>query len=131
MCDSENGFCLNWFCYSGKTNLISDKFSKTEQVVLDLIKPLDIKGHHIYMDNYYSSVNLYTELARQGYGACGTIRSNRKHLPDFTTKIKRGDPPRFFSSNNNDLLAVLWQDVKKVHALTSIHNNFTTNKRIR
>ena len=46
-------------------------------VVITLVEELEGKGHHVYMDNYYSSPALYKELTEHGFGACGTVHMNR------------------------------------------------------
>ena len=46
------------------------------------------KGHHVYMDNYYSSPCVYEELHYCSTFACGTCCPNRKYLPKAVTKVK-------------------------------------------
>jgi hypothetical protein len=41
---------------------------------------LDGKGHVVVMDNYFSIVGLFTEMASRGIYASGTMRSNRVGL---------------------------------------------------
>ena len=38
----------------------------------------NLKNHHIYMDNWYTSFMLFEELLQKGIHATGTIRKNRK-----------------------------------------------------
>ena len=38
------------------------------------------KGHHVFMDNYYTSPKLFVNLWAVGTGATGTLRVNRKGL---------------------------------------------------
>ena len=39
------------------------------------------RGHHVFTDNYNSSPALFAELRDLGFGACGTVRINRRGLP--------------------------------------------------
>ncbi|KAK6167407.1 hypothetical protein SNE40_021442 [Patella caerulea] len=67
-----------------------------------------------------------------GFGACGTLRTNRKGIPEddeFKQKMKKGDAPNFF--HKGDILAVTWQDTKRVTALTTVHDNSLTPKSVR
>jgi hypothetical protein len=45
-------------------------------VVLNMVEGLDGKGHVVVMDNYFSSVGLFTEMASRGIYTTGTMRSN-------------------------------------------------------
>ena len=62
------------------------------RVVLSLITGLEGKGYHIYMDNFYTSPALFTDLKRKGFEACGTIMSNCRGLSHSfkTTTVKKG-----------------------------------------
>uniref|UniRef100_A0A1X7VHC6 PiggyBac transposable element-derived protein domain-containing protein n=1 Tax=Amphimedon queenslandica TaxID=400682 RepID=A0A1X7VHC6_AMPQE len=47
-------------------------------VVTDLVTPYRNEGYHVYMDNFYTSSDLYMELKRTGFQACGTIKMIEK-----------------------------------------------------
>src|SRR6218665_3326188 len=66
----------------------------TKKVVLGLCQPLYDTGHHVYMDNYFSSPSLFVELKANQLGACGTLRRNRMGVPDKVkkTKLKKEGP---------------------------------------
>ena len=57
-----------------------DGSKTTEGVVLTLLQGLEHKGHHVYMDSYYSSPTLYKKLKENGFGACGTVRVDRQKI---------------------------------------------------
>jgi hypothetical protein len=38
-------------------------------------------GHHVYIENFYSSPVLFEALKESNTGACSTIRANRSGLP--------------------------------------------------
>jgi hypothetical protein len=46
-------------------------------VVIQSTAGLDNKGHVVVMDNYFTSINLFRDLERQGIYAAGTMRLNR------------------------------------------------------
>ena len=52
----------------------------THAIVVALLEGLEGRGHHVYVDNYYTSPALFTELRDLGFGACGTVRINRRGL---------------------------------------------------
>ena len=59
----------------------------SHRVVLSLITGLE-KGYHIYMDNFYTSPALFTDLKRKGFEACGTVRSNCRGLSHFLKPLQ-------------------------------------------
>ncbi|XP_049876310.1 piggyBac transposable element-derived protein 4-like isoform X5 [Pectinophora gossypiella] len=86
---SSDGYVLNLMMYAGKDaeNEVQ-KGKKTEKLVLHLMKPYLLKGHHLYMDNYYNSVQLSQKLVDLKTHTTGTLRANRKGNPQEITKKK-------------------------------------------
>ena len=54
----------------------------TQAVVCDLLWVSEKRGHIVHMNNYYSSPRVYKQLLMNGFGACGTVKVNRKRMPD-------------------------------------------------
>ena len=54
---------------------------------MDSVHLLD-KGHCMYMENFYTSPELYEELFFCSMYACGTVCPNRKGLPKAVTAAK-------------------------------------------
>ena len=46
------------------------------------------KSFNIYMDNYFSSINLFSFLREKGIGVCGTVRTNTAKFPIILKKEK-------------------------------------------
>jgi hypothetical protein len=46
------------------------------------------KGHHVYMDNFFSNPTLFEELAKETIYCCGTARGNRKGMPETLKNAK-------------------------------------------
>ena len=73
----------------------------TFDVVNRLIQPHLGCSRTLYVDNYYTSPDLFTHLKDNATLACGTMRVNRKNGPpkELVPKLKKGDaavmpPPR-------------------------------------
>ena len=81
-----NGYFWNMQVYTGKEN--SSEKGLGARVVEVLTSPLQHKYHHIYCDNFFTSVQLFEELEREGLYACGTARSDRTGFPSQLKKIK-------------------------------------------
>lgn len=62
--------------------------SHTENVVMNLMEGKLFKGHSLYMDNYYNSVNMARTLISKNTYCTGTLRSNRKKNPKDIVKKK-------------------------------------------
>ena len=62
LADAANGYVWNWKLYTGKEdNVPASNLGLADQVVLDLLddNQLRNKGYHIFMDNFYSSPDLF------------------------------------------------------------------------
>jgi hypothetical protein len=73
------------------------------------------------MDNFFSSPDLYDNLAQKKIFCCGTVRLHRKGMPKDlkpkTLRLKRGD---IRVRTRGDLTAVVWKDKRDVCLLTNI-----------
>ena len=88
---------------------------------------------HLYMDNFFSGVPLFTSLLEDGIYACGTFRTNRKWFPrDILPFTKAGFPTRgdYKWRQDGNLVATVWQDSKPVVILsTNCHPEDSTTVR--
>jgi hypothetical protein len=132
ICESRTGYLLDWDVYTGKdNNPVAPGCGLAHNVVLKLVKDYENLGHIIYMDNFYSSPELFDALKSKNTGACGTVRLNRKNLPPAmkTLKLKKGDDPVFFCKN--EMLACSWHDTARVNFLSTVDQTTSTEKTIR
>ena len=90
------------------------------------------RNHHVYFDNFFSSVQLLLNLAKDGIYACGTLRSNRVGFPvdliqhvqkgltsrgDYITRqCKSAQSPNWVRNNKQSsrLAVSVWQDNRPV-----------------
>ena len=97
-------------------------------VVTRLTRDLVGQFYHVFMDNFFSSITLYRQLADDIY-ATGTLRSNRKLFPtDLIPAVKRGLPSRGdieFRQDGN-LAVIVWQDTEAVIVLSTTHDPSAT-----
>ena len=71
--DSSNGDVLNFDVYLGKEANQRIIFGLGYDVVTKLIRPFMNKNHHVYFDNFVSSVTLLEHLEANGTYACATV----------------------------------------------------------
>jgi hypothetical protein len=128
LADSSNGYVYNWKLYTGKDkSLPLGEQSYPHAVVLDLLKGLERRGHHVYVDNYYTSPALFSDLRDRGFGACGTVRANKRGLPiEMKATLERGAVISAYVDRS--MMALKWMDKRPVLMLTTIHNNSMTTK---
>lgn len=134
LCESDSGYALRFLLYTGKTTFEVDRaMGLADQVVTKLVEGFENKGHRLYTDNFYTSPLLCKKLESEQIGLCGTVKPNRKFFPKdlqpASLKLVKGDDPVFMRSDNT--IACAWHDTKRVHFLSTIHNNLTLDKRLR
>ena len=88
MADSVSGYCCNLQIYTGKEGNDGER-GLANRVVKDLLDGYQGLGHHLYVDNFYTSPKLFKDLLETGTLACGTVRSNRRGFPpELKTNIQ-------------------------------------------
>ena len=120
LCD-ETGYTYDMTVYLGKDRQrTAQHLTATHATVLELTKKTQGRGHKLYMDNYVSSPDLFDYLATKQIYCCGTVRPNRKGMPqDLGPKIMTRDDLQV--RTRGELTAILWRDKRDVRILTNIH----------
>ena len=125
--ESKSGYLQGVCVYYGRgTELIDrDDIGQTPRVVLTLVQGLHNKGYDLYVDRYYTSSLLATELQKVGITVTGTMQTNRKGVP---TAVKRGPKEpvgtvhAFWSDDGTgDILVLTWTDKRKIVMLSTKH----------
>ena len=91
----------------------------------DLCHPtLDNFGHVIYMDNFFSSIELCKKLESFGTFTVGTLRANRKGYPPglsekgLLKRMKRGD---YHTATADGITVTVWKDTNDVSFISNVH----------
>lgn len=119
--DSRTGYLLQFQVYEGKNASRPANQSLGEHVVLSLsenVKP----GTQLFFDNYFTCTRLMKTLAERGVHAAGTVRTNRKDLPEElkrSNKLKKGE---YLWRAKGQVTAYQWHDTKDVHLLSNFHD---------
>ena len=138
LCESS-GYMSNFFVYVGRDDHayqpgLVEKVGKSGAVVVHLLDPLFLdKGYNVYIDNFYSSIELAEYLETRKTGVCGTIRKNRRGLPKRLVNLKLKKRGSFAYRTMGSKLFVKLSDTKEVYFLTNLFkpNVIATNKRDR
>ena len=130
--DSRTGYVYNYKLYAGRDpDPPPENLPQAHNAVLRSAGPILVKGHHVYMDNFFSSPSLFDDLASQQTGACGTLRINRQGVPPLikATKLKKGQPQVVVRDGLK--LYISWFDKKQVNLVTTVHNDQVMEKTVR
>ena len=125
LAESVTGYVVHAIPYFSRED--RTPFRIYEDVVLKMLTSANVLGlfHHVYFDNFYTSVPMFEELAvKFKTFCCGTVRRNRKELPkDLMVKKhsslqNRGEG---ICSQCVNLMLFVWKDRKIIHVLSTIH----------
>lgn len=119
LCETT-GYLWNSYVYLGKEPDAATadpqmvrRLGKSGAVIPRLMQDLLGKGYKLFVDNWYTSEELFSYLYENETTACGTARKNRLRLPASlkTTRLAKGE--HAFRRKDN-MLAVRLNDKKKV-----------------
>ena len=94
---TSNGIHLDFLVYHGNLALgltiMEDGSPITERIPVTFMQNYLHKGHHLFIDNYYTSISLATYFLQNSTCITGTIRDTRKHFPVElkTMTLKKGE----------------------------------------
>ena len=122
LCDSTNGYLSNFDVYTGVSGTnVRDEGGLGPSVVKRLIEPFKGKGHFVFYDIFFSSVDLSKDLLSINTYTCGTARTNRRKFPDSLkkTSLKRGESKSELVEDST-VHCFVWQDKKAVSFINTI-----------
>lgn len=127
LCDCETGYVLDIIIYTGKETEISNTHDLgiSGAVVTTLLDQYLDKGHCIFLDNWYTSPDLFAFLHSRKTNACGTVKNSRLGMPKFEKKKMQVGQVECF--NDGTILATKWTDKRDVHMLSTEHGHEMKN----
>lgn len=126
LCDPD-GLCLTFEIYSGKGGALGGAGHATK-VVKHLMRGKLNVGHSLYMDNYYNSIPLSVELLRNRTYCTGTLKIDRKYLPQEVTsaRLGKGETIERYAEG---ILVAKWRDKRPVlYVSTEFENNMCVSR---
>jgi hypothetical protein len=88
ICDSENSYVWKMQIYQGKESDSSREVKQGERVVKDIVKDIENSGKNITTDNFFTSLPLARSLLEKRLTLVGTIRKNKRELPESFVNTK-------------------------------------------
>ncbi|KAK0069744.1 piggyBac transposable element-derived protein 4 [Biomphalaria pfeifferi] len=119
--DSANGYLCQFEIYEGSQGRrIGNGRTYTHELIIRLMTAADLlnRGHHLGIDNFFTSIELLEELFSENTTATGTVRSNRKGLPDVCVKTKLKNK-ELIAARKGNLLCLAYQDNSRKPILLS------------
>ena len=127
---ADHGYIYGWIWSSHQKGLqdmvLHPKLTPTGCLVRNLALSLPRRNLTIYMDNYFTSIPLFSELRACNFGAVGTTRPH-KEFPRGLTDLKNRFSKKLewntlYAAVVEDTLCLAWQDNNIVLALSNIHS---------
>ncbi|KAK3514124.1 hypothetical protein QTP70_005125 [Hemibagrus guttatus] len=121
LCDSRSGYCHRTRLYVGKPSDDANASTVGHRVVTSLVRGLEGRYHHLFMDSFFTSVPLLQRLLQDSLYACGPTNPNRRGYPDALKPRNVGKlaPGEFYQCQRGNLVATVTRDAKVVSCLSS------------
>ena len=122
-CENPSGYVWNSQVYTGQISSAPEK-KQGQRVVLDLVKDLG-QGYGVTCDNFFTSLELAKELAKQDKTLLGTIKQIRKEVPRtmLPSKSREVNSSLFLSSRDATMVSYVPRKNKSVILLSSQHSD--------
>lgn len=117
--DSKTRYMCKFWVYEGKGSFNS----ASEMAVKRTLDFLDGKRHILYMDSYFSSINVFEYALNKEINCIGMVNKNRKFLPKDVRKrtdINKHDI-KYYQKKNMNL--VQYKDKRIMNILSTIPND--------
>lgn len=101
-------------------------------IVMKLCQPLFYRGHTLFTDNWYTSVDLAEKLLEYDTHLVGTIRKSRRNIPKEVVNAKLQTGEFRALENEKGITLMKWRDKRDVLLLSTKHSTKfvkVTNKR--
>ena len=137
LCDSHNGYTSAFSVYRGKRGEVRSGNGLGYDVVMKLITEYLSQGYSLYVDNFYTSPTLISDLYSLGVHVTGTLDSSRigvhKEVSLLKKKFSSQSVPRGQGVYIRDGIHAyaIWKDTKCISVMSSEHPGHSDQKVVR
>ena len=129
--EASSRFVCNFQVYTGKRQDGAAEQNLGYRVVHDLTRNFTGKNHHVFYDNYFSTVKLAEDLLEDNIYSCATTRVNRKDFPKelaaTNRDVKRLRQGEVLFHRKNNVVSTVWKDKRIVHFNSTQSNPVVDN----
>lgn len=115
------GYTYTAKIYCGKEKV--DGQPVAQKVVMEMLNPLLDSGRTLFIDNWYTSVDLAESLQNRSTHVVGTLRKNRKKLPKSVVQAKLKKGEIIGKQNKKKVVVMKWHDKRDVLFLSTKHTD--------
>ncbi len=131
LCDAKTGYCLNFEVYTGRGNNphVVQGFGLGYTVVMNLMRNFLLSNHHVYADNFFSSIPLVEDLLEADTFYCGTLRKDRVGVPREIQRVplKKYESVKWRKDTSSTMITH-WLDKRHVYLISSNNSGEDTVK---
>lgn len=124
LADVKTKYVVNAIPYLGKFDDRPQDEGLGLHIVKKLSSPIENNGHNITADNFFTSLEVVRHLREKKTSYIGTIRSNRRELPDINEVMKHKPVYESQFLRSDDSVSLTLYKVKKnrtVSLLSTLH----------
>ena len=133
LCNARNGYTVTFSIYRGKTGEVASNKGLSYDVVFHLMKNYLNQGYSLYVDNFYTSPTLASDLFEQKTHITGTLDRNRKGVPpevidcykQLSAKGRRRGEGLYV--RDNCVVYSVWSDTKCLAVLSTKYPGHSEN----
>ena len=131
LCNASNGYTVKFSVYRGKTGEVVSGNGLGYDVVFRLMEKYLDQGYSLYVDNFYTSPILASDLFARKTHITGTLDRTRKGVPwevgQMYEKMKakssqRGDG---LYTRDDKIVYTTWKDTKCICVLSTVHPGYS------
>ena len=110
---AETKYLYNSFLSLGKDESRDTSVSLPAYVVTKLMQPIFKRGYNVTCDNFFTSLDVALRLAEQKCSIVGTVRQNRKELPQAAKRKHQQHETSLFTSTQTAVVTLTSYQCKK------------------
>ena len=125
LCNAEDGYTVKFSIYRGKTGEVSSKKGLSCDVVLHLMSGYLNQGYSLFVDNFYTSPTLASDLFAQKTHVTGTLDRTRKGIPPEVIESFCKNQTSCMYVRDDCTVYSVWKDTKCLSVLSTKYPGYS------